>query len=68
MATSTSITSIRSFVDEEAAVADGNDDILALLDGATKDNDVSNRNDRHSSNSSSDGAAFVDVKCPVMAV
>lgn len=68
MATSTSITSIRSFVDEEAVLADGNDGILALLVGATKDNDVSNRNDRHISNSSSDDDAVLDVKCPVMAV
>lgn len=68
MATSTSITSIRSFVAEEAAVADGNDGILALLVGATKDKDVSNRNDRHSSDSSSDDDAVLDVKFPVMAV
>ena len=68
MATSTSITSIHSLVDDEVEeVAAADDIILALFDGATKDNDVSNCNDRHVSISTSDDDAF-DMRFNVMAL
>eukprot|EP00956_Cyclotella_meneghiniana_P000268 scaffold324_cov57-Cyclotella_meneghiniana.AAC.2 len=67
MATSTSITSIHSLVDDDDEVAAADDIILALFDGATKDKDVSNCNDRHVSISTSDDDAF-DMIFHVMAL
>ena len=58
---------MHSLVDDDEGKAAADDIILALFDGATKDKDVSNCNDRHVSISTSDDDAF-DMRFPVMAL